>query len=330
MKTPLKQYEGLVTAWRYNTFVRARVELTFLYVTLIACVLGLFSVFLLHTVQSELRADDERREYLEQSDVLSDMFYEDFRENLFMTDLLILLASSVLSFLLAGRTLRPIEATLRQHEAFSGNVAHELRTPLSALYATASATLRNEATQKEYKETLEDMKHETKRLIDLTERLLKTTRGEVVSQRAEIQVGALLGDVISKMEALATIHGVDITLDSRPLCIQGDFLKLQELFLNLIHNAIKFSHKGGVVEVAVRKDGVVTVTDHGVGIRKDALPHVFERFYTTDNSRDERGERGTGLGLAIASQIASEHHAKIGIESEVGVGTVVTVTFPVA
>ena len=79
----------------------------------------------------------------------------------------------------------------------------------------------------------------------------------------------------------------------------------------------------------IEKNGTVTVTDHGAGISKEALPHVFERFYTTDTARDERGTHGTGLGLSIASQIAEEHHAKISIASEEGKGTTVTIIFPI-
>jgi signal transduction histidine kinase len=77
----------------------------------------------------------------------------------------------------------------------------------------------------------------------------------------------------------------------------------------------------------VQKTGIVTVTDHGIGISKEALQHVFERFYTTDSARSEHGGHGSGLGLAIAAQIVEEHHGHISVSSEDGAGAVVRVQF---
>jgi len=294
---------------------------------MIAVILGVFSSFLFYVVGQQFRTSDAFTETYEEYDIFSSMFLEEFKENLIMVDVFILFAFACVSYVLAGRTLRPIEVTMRQHEAFSGNVAHELRTPLAALYATTSATLRKPATPTEYIGTLEDIKHETKRLINLTERLLKTTRGEAVHVLESVPLDKLARSVVSKMEGLAASQNVHLTINTEELLITGDALKLEELLFNLIHNAIKFSHREGTVEVAVQKKGTVTITDHGIGISKEALPHVCERLYTSDSARDERGQHGTGLGLAIASQIVHEHHAKISLKSEEGKGTTVTVTF---
>lgn len=130
------------------------------------------------------------------------------------------------------------------------------------------------------------------------------------------------------MTSLAAERNIRFTVTYAPVCILGDVLRLQELFFNVIHNAIKFSNPGGVVEVGVTSGGVVTVRDYGVGIPAGVLPHVCERLYTLDTARDERGVRGTGLGLSIASRIAEAHHATIRIDSVEGEGTTVSIAFP--
>ncbi len=327
MKTLSKQYAAVVTAWRYNNFFKARIQLTLFYVLMVANILAVFSGFIFFQVNQDLRTHDELELSEERHGEFSEMFLEEFGENLIMADVLILFIFGALSYFLAGQTLRPIEVILRQHEAFSGNVAHELRTPLAALYATTSATLRNPATTTEYIETLNDVQHETRRLINLTEQLLKTTQHGSTHAHESVAVGEVAERVVSKMEALAAASHIRLACTTEPLCIMGDVLALEELFFNLIHNAIKFSYPDGVVEILVSKKGTVTVTDHGVGIRKEALPHITNRFYTTDAARDERGVRGTGLGLAIVSQIVAQHEGSLTISSEVGVGTTITIVF---
>lgn len=324
MKILLKQYEALVTAWRYDNFFKARIKLTVLYVLMVAGVLTVFSGLLLNGLNEQLFETESN--FSEEIDEGPD-FFEEFLENLVVTDAVIVLISGFFSFFLAGRTLRPIQETLKQHEVFSSNVAHELRTPLAALYATTSATLRKPATSAEYIETLTDFKHETKRLIDFTEQLLKTTKDAAQISCEKISLDTIVLDVVHKMEALGASHHVTLTAQCEPLVIMGNALLLEELFFNLIHNAIKFSHVEGTVQVVVKKDGMVEIIDQGVGIHADQLPHVFERFYTTDTARTEYGERGTGLGLSIVSHIARIHGAKLAIQSTLGVGTKVTLQF---
>jgi signal transduction histidine kinase len=107
----------------------------------------------------------------------------------------------------------------------------------------------------------------------------------------------------------------------------GDHGQIEELLFNLLHNAIKFSNKNGTIAVSVKADGTVAITDHGIGIAKEKLPHIFDRFYTSDSARDERGVRGAGLGLSIVRDIVNAHHARISFKSELGIGTTVTVLF---
>ncbi|HWC89993.1 MAG TPA: ATP-binding protein, partial [Pirellulales bacterium] len=120
-----------------------------------------------------------------------------------------------------------------------------------------------------------------------------------------------------------------------PVLIYGDANRLRQVVNNLIDNAIKFSHAGGTITVSVRRDlarhAVLEVADTGMGITSEDLPHVCERFYRGDKSRQRKDRSGgTGLGLSICSSIVAAHNGTIKVESTLGQGTTVTVTLPLA
>lgn len=327
MKILSKLFVDAGTAFRYNDFFRARIMLTLLYVCMVAVILVFFSGFLLYGVDQQLEFEDESHEVGEARADFTEHFFAEFKENVFIADIGILIVFACVSYLLAGRTLRPIEEVLRRHEMFSGNVAHELRTPLAALYAATSAALRQPRTVHAYVETLTDIEGETKRLIELTERLLRTTRGEAMLH-VDIVLDELVKRVVSKMEALGAVQHIRFLTHTERVVIHGDAQNLEELFFNIIHNAIKFSHENGVIEIHVTEQGVVTVRDHGIGIPHAVLPHVFERFYTNEQARAHQDGSGTGLGLPIAREIVKAHNAQMSLESTEGEGTTVTVQFP--
>ncbi len=115
-----------------------------------------------------------------------------------------------------------------------------------------------------------------------------------------------------------------------PAVVSGDELRLRELFLNLVDNAIKYSRSGGTVEMALtieQGQARLSVTDHGIGIAEEDRPQIFDRFYRTDNARAHT-KKGTGLGLAICSWIAESHHGHIEVQSQVGEGSTFTVWLP--
>lgn len=232
MKILSKLFEDSVTAWRYNEFFKARIQLTLVYVLVIAVILSLFSSVLFFAVDQQFVVDVHEPELFEKVHQVSpDAFLEEFAENLIVIDFLILSIFSFLGYFLAGKTLRPIEIMFREHEEFSGNVAHELRTPLAALYASTSATLRENATVEEYKETLQDVKSEAKRLIGLTERLLETTRTRKLLVDS-VELDTLVKAVASKMQSLANERGIHIHTKLESMQVMGDPVKLEALFFN--------------------------------------------------------------------------------------------------
>ena len=117
-----------------------------------------------------------------------------------------------------------------------------------------------------------------------------------------------------------------------PAMVQGDELRLRELLLNLVENAVKYSHPGGKVEIALLTDeqhARLSVTDQGIGIAPEDQRRIFDRFYRTDVARAHT-KKGTGLGLAICEWIAEAHHGHIDVKSTVGHGSTFTVTLPLA
>jgi signal transduction histidine kinase len=135
----------------------------------------------------------------------------------------------------------------------------------------------------------------------------------------------------SNIEALAQDKGIKFVVDAKEeLTVNGDKVKLRQLFINILENAVRYTPIAGQISVSlVQKDAnaVVAIADTGIGIPPEHLPHIFERFYRVDKAR-ARADGGVGLGLAIAKIIAESHKGKIEVESELGKGTTFTISLP--
>ncbi len=238
-------------------------------------------------------------------------------------------------FVLAGRTLRPIQTAMEKQRAFVADASHELRTPLSLIRANAEILKREAAKPvKTNLMSVDDIIEETDRLSSLVGQMLTLARsdsGEAVLETAPVDVAALAADAAREMRLLAEPRKITIqTHAGGPLLVQGDATRLRELIAILLDNAIKYSDEGGSVRLEVRRAGgqaLVAVSDNGRGIPPEALPRIFNRFYRVDKARS-REMGGTGLGLAIAKWIVDCHRGTIGIDSAVGRGTTVTVELP--
>lgn len=220
---------------------------------------------------------------------------------------------------------------------FVANVSHELRTPLTAVKGTVE-TLRDGAVddptvRDRFLETVED---ETDRLIRLVNDLLILSRAdsEALNLRREaVDLVALAQDVIDKLAPRAEANELILKLDTKsdvPLAL-ADADRIEQVLVNLLDNAIKYSRPGGTV--TVRLDGErdrsvqLKVRDEGIGIPAGDLPRIGERFYRADKARS-RAEGGSGLGLAIAQALIQAHGGRLWVESQEGQGTVVTCTLP--
>lgn len=220
-----------------------------------------------------------------------------------------------------------------QQRRFTGDASHELRTPLTRIKGSASLALSRERTPAEYQNSLRVINQAADSMNEIVQDLLLLARadsGQLAAQARAVSIP----DVLNAAVAEAPHDGATITLDAAAELppVQGEPGQLRRLFLNLLVNAVRHTPPDGQVEVAARNGAgriTVTVRDTGEGIPPEHLPHVCERFYRVDAARS-RASGGTGLGLAICQTIAQAHGGTLAIDSEVGVGTTVTVTLPVA
>src|SRR5260221_7582756 len=225
-------------------------------------------------------------------------------------------------------TLERLERLFLTQRRFVADVSHELRTPLTTIQGNLDLLKRygNDPT------SLEAIDSEVRRMSRLVGDLLllaQADSGRLPLVGTEVELGTLAFEVYKQAKVLA--QDVDLRLGViEAVRVCGDEDRLKQLLLNLVTNAIKYTPAGGQVTVSViQKNGFafVKVSDTGIGIPKEELDHLFDRFYRVDKARS-RQMGGTGLGLSIASWIAEAHKGRIWAESEIGKGSVFTLQLP--
>ena len=230
-----------------------------------------------------------------------------------------------------------LRAARQMQVDFVANVSHELRTPLTAIKGLVE-TLRDGAVDDgEVRDRfLETVEVETDRLIRLVNDLLILSRvdSEALNlQREPADLGALVAVTVERLASWASEQDITIEVDAGadlPLVLV-DLDRVEQVLVNLLDNAVKFSRPGGSVTVSVAETlgpmVQVRMEDQGVGIPAEALPHIGERFYRADRARS-RAEGGSGLGLAIARALVEAHGGSLSVDSKVGQGTTVSFTLP--
>jgi two-component system, OmpR family, phosphate regulon sensor histidine kinase PhoR len=220
---------------------------------------------------------------------------------------------------------------------FIDNLSHELRTPLTTVSLLAE-TLARDAEAAEVpprmRERIAKVEVETGHLVQMVNELLDLARIEGGSQLKladGVDLGRLATASSERLRLFAERQGVtlDVRVDPSLPPVRGDEDRLGQVFVNLVHNAVKFSPDGGGVVVTVHADGpvvVASVTDQGIGIAKGDRSRIFERFYKADRARVMGG--GTGLGLSIARHVVERHEGRIWVESEEGRGSTFSFSIP--
>lgn len=220
----------------------------------------------------------------------------------------------------ARRSLKPAEQMVERLEQFTQDASHELRTPIAAVNSSLDLALKTE----KYREGIESAKEDLKQVVVLVERLLDLARLDTFAlQKATVDLSALVIATIEKHRALAAEKQVTIEENiAADIHVTGDAALLRQVLSNLLTNAIKFSNpEGGTIRVRLTEKEL-SVMDTGVGIPKDDLPHIFDRFFQADASR-ARG--GFGLGLALVKRIVDLHGWSITAKSRIGDGTTFTI-----
>ncbi len=255
---------------------------------------------------------------------------------LLLVNVLILAGAAVVSYLLARRTLIPIEEAHEAQKRFTADASHELRTPLTAMQTEIEVALRDLKLNKDQaKELLKSNLEELAKLTQLSDGLLRLARLETNTiSKKPIRLMPVITEAIKTNQNLADQKHIILEApkdSTESVQVLGNRASLVELLSILINNAIKYSPHKSTVALGYYKHGkevVINVIDHGAGISPPDLPLIFERFYRADTSRTKQQITGYGLGLSIAKSFAELHGGYITAKSTVGAGSTFQVHLP--
>lgn len=241
---------------------------------------------------------------------------------LLITTLLFAGLIGAISHYLAARAVRPIQQAYDKQRRFVSDASHELRTPL-AVFQSSLDILHTESLSSFGKEVLKDAEAELTHMQKLLEQLLTLARADqpVVTTKDKVNLSALTTETIQKFERLTALP-IEATITPN-LYVIGNEAKLLQVLYILLENALRYTQQGQIA-ITLTKDGLV-ISDSGIGISDEDLPHIFERFYRSDEAR---AKGGTGLGLAIAQTIITQHSGTISVSSN-KLGTTFIITLPI-
>ncbi|SCW77288.1 Signal transduction histidine kinase [Paenibacillus tianmuensis] len=221
----------------------------------------------------------------------------------------------------------------KMRQEFISNVSHEIQSPLTSIGGFARILQSDELSREERMHYLGIIEKESARLSKLSENLLKLTSLESDHhpfERRRYRLDKQLRSLILASEPQWQDKGIDMDVSLEDVNIEADEDLLSQVWVNLLHNSIKFTPAGGTIGVQLKRNGqqaVIFISDTGIGISEDEVAHIFERFYKADKSRN-RSTGGSGLGLAIVKRIVEMHTGSVAVQSVPGQGTTFTVRLP--
>jgi signal transduction histidine kinase len=231
--------------------------------------------------------------------------------------------------------LDAVEGAEKEQAQFIADVSHELRTPLTVLRGSLEVALEEERAPEEYRDVIGNALLEVRHLARLSQNLLFLVRGQsgrVTLSFANVDITRLLSEIAKNVQPAASDRRLELSLSlpEEPVRAFVDADRFQQVFHNLIENAMRYTEPGGTIRLALSAapdEARMEVADTGIGIPATDLPYVFERFFRSDRARRAYAG-GSGLGLSIVRWIVEAHKGSVSIESTVGRGTTVTVTVP--
>lgn len=221
--------------------------------------------------------------------------------------------------------IEKLEVAFNQEKHFAADASHELRTPLTIILAHAEEALKGNKSVSEFRESMETILKESKKMGRMVSQLLMLTRGYEDKYRfkmEDLNLSMIIRDITNEMMEYARKSDIEIFLfiDDN-IKIKADQTLITQMLINLIQNAVKYNKKGGWIQIKLNKDKDyvrIIIEDNGIGISNEDLPNIFNRFYRADRSRS--GE-GTGLGLSIVKWIVEVHKGNIYVNSTPDCGT---------
>jgi heavy metal sensor kinase len=231
-------------------------------------------------------------------------------------------------------TLARLEKAFEQLRRFTADASHELRTPLAMIRSVGEVGLQKDGTRAEYRDMVGSMLEEVNRLTSLIDNLLTISRadsGHIQLHRTVLPVLTLVREAAAIFEVLIEEKGLRIAVEGDENAhVEGDYVFLRQAFVNLIHNAVKYSPAGAAIRVRVASaEGsvVVEIEDSGPGIPVDDQPKVFDRFYRVDKAR-WRESGGAGLGLSIVKWAVEAHGGQVTLDSKPDQGCTLRISLP--
>jgi signal transduction histidine kinase len=245
---------------------------------------------------------------------------------------LVTILFGLVSWYLAGRTIKPSQQAWDKQQTFIANASHELRAPLTLIHAGVELSLRK-AQGSEQRELLSDVLSDANYMNKLIEDLLLLSRLDSGALRLDLQpihLAEFTPEIFRQIERFANAQSITLSQSLDDLSLIADPIRLKQVLLIIFDNAIRNTPKGGKVHFEVKRAGdkaILSISDTGPGIPKELVEKVFERFYKV-NDQSTMEYRGSGLGLSIAKGLVEVQHGSIGIKSLPGEGTQVSLTFP--
>jgi two-component system sensor histidine kinase CiaH len=329
-------------------FESARIRLTAWYLLIIMSVSILFSLVIYDGINLELKRFEQTdaivQEQVEQGFTLPRGVYVNpqlisaSRTRLITTlgtiNLIIFFGAGFAGYFLAGRTLRPIKNMVDQLNRFISDASHELRTPITSLRSEIEVGLRSKhLTLPQAKKLIESNLEEVIHLQALSDHLLELTQYETmqgINSFSAVKLNEIMHDAIKNVHGQAKKKRITIKNTIKDVTVFGNSDRLRELFTILLDNSVKYSNPESSVTINGKTKGnivTISVIDQGIGIARDELPHIFERFYRADESRS-KNIHGFGLGLSIAKKIVELHKGSIQAVSSVNKGTTFIIRLP--